>query len=75
MLIDEPGDKIERKDILRDKLAEILETGKAPDSQSDSVQGELHIKDGKLLLGKSPFTVKRLKGWNRSRKTMPTTTP
>ena len=67
VLIDEPGDKIERKDILRDKLAEILETGKAPDSQSDSVQGKLHIKDGKLLLGKSPFTVKRLKGWNRSR--------
>jgi len=67
VLIDEPGDKIERKDIFRDKLAEILETGKAPDSQSDSVQGKLHIKDGKLLLGKSPFTVKRLKGWNRSR--------
>jgi len=65
--IAEPGDKILRKDILRDKLAEILETEKAPDSQSDSVQGRLHIKDGKLLLGKSTFTVKRLKGWNRSR--------
>jgi len=67
MHIDEPGDKIERKDIFRDKLAEILKTGKTPDSQSDSVQGKLHIKDGKLLLGKNPFTVKRLKGWNRSR--------
>ncbi|OPX35066.1 MAG: hypothetical protein B1H12_09465, partial [Desulfobacteraceae bacterium 4484_190.2] len=65
--IAEPGDKILRKDILRDKLAEILEAGKPQDSQSDSVQGRLHIKDGKLLLGKSPFTVKRLKGWNRSR--------
>ena len=62
-----PGDKIKRKDILRDKLAEILETGKAPGSQSDSVKGRLHIKGGKLLLGKSPFTVKGLKGWNRSR--------
>lgn len=67
VLIDGPGDKIERKDIFRDKLAEILKTGKAQDSQSDSVQGKLHIKDGKLLLGKSPFTVKRIKGWNRSR--------
>ena len=67
VLIDKPGDKIERKDILRDKLAEILETRKAPGSQPDSVQGSLHIKDGTLLLGKSPFTVKRLKGWNRSR--------
>ena len=67
VLIDKPGDKIERKDVLRDKLAEILETNKSPDSQSDSVQGNLHIKDGTLLLGKSPFTVKRLKGWNSSR--------
>ena len=67
VLLDEPDGRIERKDILRDKLAEILETGKAPDSQTCSVQGRLHIKDGRLLLGKSPFTVKRLKGWNRSR--------
>jgi len=67
VLIDKPGDKIERKDVLRDKLAEILETKKSPDPQSDSVQGSLHIKDGTLLLGKSPFTVKRLKGWNSSR--------
>ncbi len=67
VLLDEPDGRIERKDILRDKLAEILETGKAPDSQTGSVQGRLHIKDGRLLLGKSPFTVKRLKGWNRSR--------
>ncbi|MBW1675485.1 MAG: hypothetical protein JRF30_02375 [Deltaproteobacteria bacterium] len=67
VLIDKPGDKIERKDVLRDKLAEILETKKAPDPQSDSVQGSLHIKNGTLLLGKSLFTVKRLKGWNRSR--------
>jgi len=65
--IAEPGDKIKRKDILRDKLAEVFETGKAPGSQSDSVQGRLHIKDGRLFLGKGQFTVKRLKGWNKSR--------
>lgn len=72
VLIDKPGDKIERKDVLRDKLAEILETKKAPaplsDSvRADSVRGSLHIKDGTLLLGTSQFTVKRLKGWNSSR--------
>lgn len=65
--IEEPAYQILRKDILRDKLAEILEPQKAPDSQSGSVEGKLHIKDGKLLLGKKPFTVKRLKSLNRSR--------
>lgn len=66
VLIDKPGDKIKRKDILRDKLTEILKTRKTPNSQPDSVQGSLHIKKGTLLLGKSSFTVKRMKGWNRS---------
>ncbi len=64
--IAEPDNKIERKDILRDKLAEILEPGKTSGSQPDSFEGRLHIKDGQLLLGKDRFTVKRLKTWNRS---------
>jgi len=70
--IEEPDCHILRKDILRDKLAEILKPRKAQNSQSGSsqsgsVEGKLHIKGGKLLLGKKPFTVKRLKSWNRSR--------
>jgi hypothetical protein len=65
--IEGPDHQILRKDILRDKLAEILEPQKAPDSRSGSVEGKLHIEDGRLLLGKEPFTVKRLKSWNRTR--------
>ena len=64
--IDAPDDRILRQDGLRDKLVEIFEPLKSPDSQSGSVQGKLHIRDGKLLFGKQPFTVERLKNWNAS---------
>jgi len=65
--IEGPDDQIRRKNTLRDKLAEIVKPPKSPNSQSGSVEGKLHIKDGRLLLGKTPFTVKRLKSWNRSK--------
>ena len=65
--IEASGYEILRQDTLRDKLAEILEPQKAPDSKSGSTQGRLHLKNGNLRLGKQPFTVARLKSWNRSR--------
>jgi hypothetical protein len=70
--IEEHDKRILRKDTLRDKLAEILDLQKASDSQSSasrsgSIEGKLHIKGGKLFLGKLQFTIKRLKSWNRSR--------
>ena len=54
-----------RKDVFRDKLAEILRSRKAPDSQPGEDGGRLHIKNRRLLLGKAPFTLGRLERWNK----------
>ncbi|MCP4716883.1 MAG: hypothetical protein GY868_17300, partial [Deltaproteobacteria bacterium] len=54
-----------KKDVLREKLGEILEMESKPDSRS--MQGRLHIKDGCLLINKSAFSEKRLRSWNTAR--------
>lgn len=65
--IEDPGPKISGKDVLRDKLREILEQPGAGRAQSGSGSERLQVKDGKLLQGNNIFTVKRIKGWLRSR--------
>jgi hypothetical protein len=64
--VDAPGAKIQRIDILRQKLAEIVETPPASPPQASKNEERLHIRDKTLYLGKSPFSLKRLNGWIRS---------
>jgi hypothetical protein len=65
--VDASGANIRRIDFLREKLAEIAETPRASSSQSPKNKERLHIQDNTLFLGKSPFSLKRLKGWIGSR--------
>jgi len=61
------GVNIERIDFLRQKLAEIIETPSVSPSQTPGKEERLHIRGQTLFLGKSPFSVKRLRGWIGSR--------
>ena len=61
------GTNIRRIDFLREKLAEIIETPQAAPPQSANKEERLQIRDKTLFLGKSPFSLKRLRGWMASR--------
>ena len=65
--VDASGADIRRIDFLREKLAEIIETSKTSPPQSPKKEERLHIRDKTLFLGKSPFSLKRLRGWIGSR--------
>jgi hypothetical protein len=65
--VDTSGAKIRRIDFLREKLAEIIETPQASPSQSSKNEERLHIRGNTLFLGKSPFSLKRFRGWIGSR--------
>ena len=65
--VDASGANIRRIDFLRQKLAEIIETPESSPPQSPKNEERLHIRDNTLFLGKSPFSLKRLRGWIESR--------
>jgi hypothetical protein len=65
--VDASGANIRRIDFLREKLAEIIETPESSPPQSPKNEERLHIRDNTLFLGKSPFSLKRLRGWIGSR--------
>lgn len=61
------GANIRRIDFLREKLTEIIEAPQASPPSSPQKEERLHIRDQTLFLGKSPFSLKRLRGWIGSR--------
>jgi hypothetical protein len=65
--VDASGADIQRIDFLRQKLAEIVETPQAPPPPSPKSEERLHIRNKTLYLGNSPFSLKRLTDWIRSR--------
>ena len=65
--VEASGANIRRIDFLREKLAEIIETPPASPPPSAQKEERLHIRDKTLFLGKSPFSLKRLRGWIGSR--------
>jgi len=65
--VEASGANIRRIDFLREKLAEIIETPQASPPTSPQKEDRLHIRDQTLFLGKSPFSLKRLRGWMASR--------
>ena len=65
--VEASGANIQRIDFLRQKLAEIIETPQASPPPSPTKEERLHIRDQTLFLGKSPFSLKRLRGWLASR--------
>ncbi|MDB4444504.1 hypothetical protein N9174_04120 [bacterium] len=65
--VEASGANIRRIDFLREKLTEIIETPQASPPPSPKKEERLHIRDKTLFLGKSPFSLKRLRGWIGSR--------
>jgi hypothetical protein len=61
------GADIRRIDFLREKLTEIIKTPPASSPQSPKKEERLHIRGKSLYLGNSPFSLKRLTDWIRSR--------
>jgi hypothetical protein len=61
------GANIRRIDFLRKKLTEIIETPPASPPSSPQKEERLQIRDQTLFLGKSPFSLKRLRSWIGSR--------
>ncbi|MGD9161106.1 MAG: hypothetical protein PVG39_22000 [Desulfobacteraceae bacterium] len=69
--IEGPGLKISGKDVIRDKLREIPGQPGSRKALSVSKSDRLHVRDGNLLHGNNPFTVKGIKdrlrsGWGDS---------
>ncbi|MCP4626842.1 MAG: hypothetical protein GY850_25535 [bacterium] len=65
--VDASGANIRRIDFLREKLAEIIGTPQASAPPSPKKEERLHIRSNTIFLGKSPFSLKRLRGWIESR--------
>ena len=65
--VDPSAADIQKIDFLRKKLTEIIETPQASPPPSPKKEERLYIRSKSLYLGNSPFSLKRLTDWIRSR--------
>lgn len=61
--LDAPASRVLRRDVLRPKLLEIIGRGPKAERDTKDKKSRLHVEDGNLLLGRDPFSIKRLEQW------------